>query len=39
MVGGEIYFRGPIQGYSEGVKLLDLTEQTGMAQDEYETVS
>lgn len=28
MVGGTIYFRGPIQGYSEkDVKLLDLTEQ------------
>jgi len=28
MVGGEIYFRGPIQGYSEkDVKLLDLTDQ------------
>ncbi len=28
MVGGIIYFRGPIQGYSErDVKLLDLTEQ------------
>lgn len=28
MVGGAIYFRGPIQGYSErDVKLLDLTEQ------------
>jgi NADPH-dependent glutamate synthase beta subunit-like oxidoreductase/NAD-dependent dihydropyrimidine dehydrogenase PreA subunit len=28
MVGGVIYFRGPIEGYSEtDVKLLDLTEQ------------
>ncbi len=28
MVGGTIYFRGPIQGYSEkDVKLLDLTPQ------------
>ncbi len=28
MVGGTIYFRGPIQGYSErDVKLLDLTDQ------------
>ena len=28
MVGGAIYFRGPMQGYSESdVKLLDLTEQ------------
>ncbi|HET6515270.1 MAG TPA: FAD-dependent oxidoreductase [Thermodesulfovibrionales bacterium] len=28
MVGGTIYFRGPIQGYSErDVKLLDLTQQ------------
>ncbi|MHB8882506.1 MAG: FAD-dependent oxidoreductase [Thermodesulfovibrionales bacterium] len=28
MVGGAIYFRGPIQGYSDkDVKLLDLTEQ------------
>jgi glutamate synthase domain-containing protein 3 len=28
MVGGTIYFRGPIQGYSErDVKLLDVTEQ------------
>ncbi len=28
MVGGAIYFRGPIQGYSEkDVKLVDLTEQ------------
>jgi NADPH-dependent glutamate synthase beta subunit-like oxidoreductase/NAD-dependent dihydropyrimidine dehydrogenase PreA subunit len=28
MVGGVIYFRGPIEGYSEAdVKLLDLTEQ------------
>ena len=28
MVGGTIYFRGPIQGYSEkDVQLLDLTEQ------------
>jgi NADPH-dependent glutamate synthase beta subunit-like oxidoreductase/glutamate synthase domain-containing protein 3/NAD-dependent dihydropyrimidine dehydrogenase PreA subunit len=28
MVGGTIYFRGPIQGYSDkDVKLLDLTEQ------------
>jgi len=28
MVGGVIYFRGPIQGYSENdVKLLDLTDQ------------
>lgn len=28
MVGGTIYFRGPIQGYSQrDVKLLDLTEQ------------
>jgi NADPH-dependent glutamate synthase beta subunit-like oxidoreductase/glutamate synthase domain-containing protein 3/NAD-dependent dihydropyrimidine dehydrogenase PreA subunit len=28
MVGGTIYFRGPIQGYSEkDVKLLDLTER------------
>ncbi|MBI4699196.1 MAG: FAD-dependent oxidoreductase, partial [Nitrospirae bacterium] len=28
MVGGVVYFRGPIQGYSEGdVRLLDLTDQ------------